>query len=477
MARKSNKSLAEELRSAAYVWLGNTNMDNTYVLLANFNKQTHQIVVEITDENIILKASKETNALSQEIFTILYEINPSWKKKETGKINTPALPKGLAITSDWNQTFYDKGIKPLKETTVIPFLDSLGVNMTMYEYTKLSVDNSHGLVAQPIVRGYDNYPKEVLKYMVDTSKYANYTLTKEDEYDMLDIGCYRGIIAAGPPATGKTTDAYTWAYRVQAPVIDYQCVHNTEADDIIGKYVPKADGSGFEFLYGPLALAVKYDCIFTGQEWNYAPSSVQSIVNSLMDGNGRITLPNGEVLTVGPNFRMILTVNPGYRGTNMFNAATVNRFVVVYYEPLDKKAIMERLKFESKYNNIKVLDAIAEQFNKIHDIYVSKNFELDATYRNASRFLEMLLKASNKPIEKQFNLAFIEFMHLEVDPAAVADLKAIGKELLKDIKSAKAEGTEEVTESSWICSPQVDIEDLTSQIGDDGSFLDVEEEA
>ena len=478
MAKGNNKekSFADVLRTSAYVWLGNTNMDDTYVLLTIFNDVTHWVIVDTKDNDLMLKAPAKTVALKKEIFTALYEINPAWKGRYEGDLKKPDLPKGLAITSDWNQTFYDKGIKPLKETTVVPFLDALGINITMYEYTKLSVDNSHGLVVQPIVRGYENYSPEVLKYMVDTSKYKGYTLTKKNVYYMLDKGCYRGIIAAGPPATGKTTDAFAWANQIQVPVIDYQCVHNTEADDIIGKYVPKADGSGFEFLYGPLALAVKYDCIFTGQEWNYAPSSVQSIVNSLMDGNGRITLPNGEVLTVGPNFRMILTVNPGYRGTNMFNAATVNRFIVSYYKPLNKKQIIERLEFESDYHNMKVLEAIAEQFNKIHDIYVSKNFELDATYRNASEFLVMSLKTPEIPIDEQFHLAFVEFMHLELDDPAVADLTAIGKELLKDIKAAIAECTGEVVEASWSCIPEEDPEDINSIIGDDGSFLGVKEE-
>lgn len=479
MAKKNLKgSFADELRSAAYVWLGNTNIDSTHLLLINFNKTTHWVLVENNEDNIVLKASKETNALSQEIFTALYEIHSTWKKKETGTINTSVLPKGLSILSDNNDTFYKRGIKPLKQSTVIPFLDNLGINVTMYEYTKLSIDNSHTLSKQYITKGYINYPTELLNVMVDTSKYKDYTITKKDEYDMLDMGCYRGIIAAGGAGGGKTTDGFTFSNHSEVPIIDFQCVHNTEADDIIGKYIPKEDGSGFEFLYGPLALAVKYDCLFSGQEWNYAPSAVQSIVNSLMDDNGRMTLPNGEVLTVGPNFRMILTVNPGYRGTNMFNEATLNRFATVYYEPISKKTLIERLKFESGYKNDKVLEAIAEQFDKLRGIYQSKNMETEVTYRNVLRFLKMILLAPEISIEKQFDMAFVNNALFEMNDIQVElnDLKDIRKDMLSDIKSALAEGTEEVTEASWTCSPQVNIDDLTSQIGDDGSFLDVEED-
>ena len=122
MAKKNvRESFADVLRTSAYVWLGNTNIEDTHILLVNFNKTTHWVVVENNEDNVTLRAPKETNALSQEIFTALYEINPAWKKKETGTINTSVLPKGLSIVSDCNDTCYKKGIKPLKQTTVIPF--------------------------------------------------------------------------------------------------------------------------------------------------------------------------------------------------------------------------------------------------------------------------------------------------------------------------------------------------------------------
>ena len=47
--------------------------------------------------------------------------------------------------------------------------------------------------------------------------------------------------------------------------------------------------------------------------------------------------------------------------------------------------------------------------------------------------------------------------------------------MISAIHDVMAEGTEEVTEASWTCQPRVDIDDLTSQIGDDGSFLDLDE--
>ena len=77
MAKKNEKgSFADVLRTSAYIWLGNTNIDNTQLFLTNFNKKTHWILVENNEDNITIKAPKETTALSQEIFSALYEIYP-----------------------------------------------------------------------------------------------------------------------------------------------------------------------------------------------------------------------------------------------------------------------------------------------------------------------------------------------------------------------------------------------------------------
>ena len=479
MARKINKSLAEELRSAAYVWLGNTNIDNTYVLLANFNKQTHEVVVEVTDENIILKASKETNSLSQEIFTMLYEINPAWKKKETGKINTPALPKGLAITSDWNQAFYDKGIKPLKETTVVPFLDSLGVNMTMYEYTKLSVDNSHSLVLTPMPEGYSNYNQELLDIMEDVSEYKSWTLTKEGPLRRFFSSSIRkGMILEGPAGTGKSTDPLIYCARHEIPVVVEQCTRNTEDDDVLSSFVPNTTGPGFRLRRGKLTIVAEHGGVCILNEGNYTDQL--DCVNSILDKNAQLILDDGSVIRVHPNFRLIITVNPNYRGTYKLNEALVNRCKVVDYEPTPESLMIERLKTTTKYNNTKVIEAIVRETNKLRDIYQTRNYECVISQRNIEAFLSNVLLFPNDSIEEMFDEELVNLTALsDLNDIQIElnNLKDIRKEFIKEIKLTLAEGTEEVTESSWTCSPQVDIEDLTSQIGDDGSFLDINEEA
>ena len=475
---KKNTSFADELRSAAYIWLGNTNIDNTQLFLTNFNKKTHWILVENNEDNITLKAPKETTALSQEIFSALYEIYPEWKKKETGKVNTTTLPKKLSITDDCNETLFSKSIKPLKESTVKTFLEGLGVDVSSYTYTKLTVDNSHSVVKTEVAKGYDNYSEELKELMADTSHYKDYTMDKQDEYAMMDAGCYTGIVAAGPAGTGKSTDPLIYCAKHEIPVIVFQCTPGTEEDTIIGNFIPNTEGTGYKLKRGPLANAIEQDCWLVINEANYVPSGILSCLNSIMDDNAQVLLDDGTMLHRGKNFRLVLTVNPGYRGTNMFNEATLNRFATVYYAPISKEVLIARLQQETGYKNKKVLETIAEKFDKLRSIYESRNMETEITYRNVIRFVKMILIAPEVSIEKQFDMAFVNNAIFEMNdiPTELSDLKDITKEYIKDIKNALSEGTEDVKESSFTCQPKIDIDDLTSQIGDDGSFLDADEE-
>ena len=474
MAKKNiNKSFAEELRSSAYVWLGNTNIDDTFIFLTVFNNTTHWVIVEVTPDNLILKAPKETLALKKEIFVALYEIDPAWMKKDIGTITTSSLPKCLAVTSDCNTQLFDRGIKPLKQSTVVTFLDNLGVNINMYEYTTLVVDNTHALKPEWVTKGYSNYPKELSDFRVDTSKYKNYTMTKPDEYEMLDMGCYIGMIAAGPAGPGKSTDALIYGEHKEIPIISFQCTPGIEEDSIIGKWQPKSSG-GFEFVPGPLALALQYDCWLIINEANYAPAGVMSCLNSVMDDNAQVYLPNGTTLHRGKNFRLILTVNPGYRGTNMFNEATLNRFVTVYYEPLTKKDIINRLQFHSEHKNMRVLEAIADQFESIRKIYESKNMDIEVTFRNASHFLSMLGRAPHISLVKQFDLAFINNVIYEGEEY-LEEFKEIRTQMVSEIQNVLSQGSEEVKEASWTCVPEPDLDDLDFDIAEDGSFIGEDE--
>lgn len=477
MAKKVNKSLAEELKTSAIIWSGVTNKDNTRVFIVNFNSNHHVVLIEETETNIVYYAPKETLALKAEIGKALYEVHPELKKKDVGAIPTTSFT-GIEVVGDDNELCFSKSIKVLSELTVRNALDKVGIDTTKYTYTKINVDNSHNLKEAWATHGYKNYSQEVLDLMTDVSKYKTYTMDKIDEYEMMDAGCYLGMVAAGPAGTGKSTDPLIYCAKEEIPVIVFQCTQGTEDDAIIGNFIPNTDGTGYKLKRGPLANAIEQDCWLVINEANYCPSGILSCLNSIMDDNGQVLLDDGTMLHRGPNFRLILTVNPGYRGTNLFNEATLNRFATVYYPPITKDTLIKRLSFESGYKNKKVLAAVAEQFDKLRNIYESRNMETEVTYRNAIRFLKMRLLKPEVDIVKQFDMAFITNAIFEMNDITTElnDLQEIRKDMVSEIEQALADGTEEAKETSWSCDVGIDLDDLTSQIGEDGSFLDDEEE-
>ena len=502
--KKQNENLKDFLANTPAVWAARTTgSDEEFIFIVNINGVPHVVVTkEIHNEEegdkLVFLVHDDSLRLKKTIKEMLYTCFalPKNLKEEFSTVKTF---KKYEVSYDYNQALYSSDIRSLSKEYVEKILDKEGVNHSSYVYTEIKIDNSFTIKASTVPTGYKNYPDECIHLAKNVDKYKTYKIEDKEIFDMLDKGCYKGIIAAGPAGTGKTTAFFADSAQKEIPVFDFQCVHNTEAEDIIGKYVPATDPysvkrkylesllakedldekerkdaqkeldalppvpTGYEFVYGPLSLAVKFDCRFSGQEWNYAPTAVQSLVNSIMDDNGSMTLPNGEVLTVGPNFRMFLTVNPGYRGTNMFNEATLNRFVTIYFPPITKETLIERLTFETGYKNIKVLECIAEQFENIRDLYKNSNKDTEITYRNVSRFLKMRLLSPEVSIEKQFDMAFITNAIFEMDDIEVelSDLQKIRKEYVEKISAAeKASTISSVPDGSFhVELPSVDIDD------------------
>lgn len=441
--KKSNLNLKETIQSTPVLWVGRTTNKNderimiwnnlgisNIILIEEINNKAkgHKLVIHAKEE--VLKVRKQI----LESFTILF---PEFSGLTIDKDTIESF-EDVKVDYDYNEALFRDGFKFLDKELVTKVLSDAGIDISSYNYTEIKVDDSDEIVTIPTVCGYENYPEELKEFMTDTTKYAGKTISKQDEYYMLEMDCYKGIIAAGDAGTGKSFDASAYAEERKIPMITTQLSQGIDEDFIIGKWQPNEGKDGYTFCYGPLALALKYDCWLKIEEANYAPAGVTSCINSVLDDNGQLSLPNGEVLHRGPNFRLILTVNPGYRGTNQFNEATLNRFAVVYYAPITRQELVERLKANTGYKNTRVLEVIAEQVLAIRDAFEQDNKEVEVTYRNAERFLRMIRKAPKIDIEKQFSMAFLNNAIFDMDdiPTELADLKKNQQEALKNIKDA-----------------------------------------
>lgn len=480
--KKSNLSLGEVLRTTPCIWLGETNKENQLLLLWNNMKKTHWIIVENNEDNLTLRAPKETTVLSQEIFKTIYEINPSLKSKEVGKVNMTNLPKGLEILSDKNEFLHDKSIKFLSETTVRTTLDNLGVDISKYTYTTIKVDNSHNLKASPVTTGVANYDSNLLPYLFDTSSKKSYSLDPKEEFimEMLDKKAYLAVIFEGKAGTGKSTVPVIYCAQHDIPLVVTECTQGMDEDSLLSNFIPNKTG-GYDLIWGPIVAAFAYGGVCVINEFNYAPAGVVACLHSMIDDSAQVRLHDGTVIKRHKDFRLVLTCNPGYAGTFRMNEATKNRCRIYLFPEITKETLIQRLQVETGYSNKKVLEAIADSFDSIRGIYKSKNWSTDTTYRNAKAFLDMILICPDKKyLDTQFDMAFIynaidDMNDIEVE---VQDLQDIRKPFLKNIENALADSNGEVTPdgSLYIDQPEYDPDDLINSIGDDGSFIDLEEE-
>ena len=473
MANKKQKGLAADLRTAACVWFGTTSNPNENILILKTPTKFLTVLVEVTDENIILKAPSDVLLFKNDIATVIFEMFPEWKEKQIGSIPTSTIK--AEVVGDYNSICYGHSIKVLPESRIRQVLKDAGIDINKdYEYESLKIDNSSSYKLETCSHGYENYPQEVLDKMVDVSKYKTYEMDPihEEEYIMLDDGCFPGLISEGPASTGKSTDPLIYCAKHEIPIVTVQCTRGTETSDILGEFIPKEDG-GFKLRRGVLSFAVEHDIWCVINEANYAPAGVMSCLNSLMDDNGQIELADGTMLYRGPNFRLILTCNCGYIGTELFNEATLNRFSTTVYEPITKEVLIKRLEKISNYHNPIVLTALAEQFDKIRGIYESKNMDTEVTLRNAERFLKMINLHPEFNMEHQFDIAFIFNARFAVnDVSEIHDLQEIRKDMVSEIKAALSTSTEEAKEGSLTFEASADLDDLVNNIEDDGSFLE-----
>lgn len=242
------------------------------------------------------------------------------------------------------------------EKIISKYESSPGISKSKLELLIPNMKISSGIVdKESIIESYkdDAYAQQLYKQV-------------HEYYDTFDLkslnnsvrGFANGDIYAmmfiGEAGTGKSTAARVIPYKCGLPYLSVNFCVNIEESDLFGTMIPNpekscADDPEFIWQDGIVTKAVRNGYVVVLEEINFARAGVLGKLNSLLDENRQIDLPNGEILKAHPNFRMIATCNIAYEGTNRFNKALINRFEVVHeFKDLDKieafKAIKSRIK-------------------------------------------------------------------------------------------------------------------------------------
>lgn len=133
------------------------------------------------------------------------------------------------------------------------------------------------------------------------------------------------VLLYGPPGTGKTA-------MVEAAFPDLLTVAGTGdtiVDDFLGNYVPLPDTGGYEFVHGPLVVAMRHGRPLLVDDATLIPPKVLSVLYPAMDGRGVIHIPahRNETVHATDGFYVIAGHNPGVHGA-VLTEALASRFGV-----------------------------------------------------------------------------------------------------------------------------------------------------
>ena len=218
-----------------------------------------------------------------------------------------------------------------------------------------------------------------------------------DDFDLKDLnpivkgfanGDFYSAIFYGESGSGKSTAARVIAARTGIPFISVNCSTNIEESDLIGCMIPNPDRESakdqpFIWQDGVLTKALRGDgYIIIIEEANFARAGILGKLNSLLDEARQIELPNGEILKAPKNFRIIITCNIGYEGTNKFNEAFIDRFEIVKeFSSAPRKDLIDIVMSRTGYSNKSNVEAVLNVYESIRKYSKDNNLNLVVTLR------------------------------------------------------------------------------------------------
>ena len=340
-------------------------------------------------------------------------------------------------------------------------------------------DYSKLISSDPFAKAIYEENKKELK--VNGATFESLNLETKIAYEGLSKGKYIGLIFAGPTGTGKSWAGRIIADKMGAPYLTLQIDRGTMVDTLVGAFVPKAgekvkeehaakiidiirdpklgvaealqkvqdflkltgESSKWEFIPGPLLKAFSEGWIIILEEVNFGDPGVLAKLNEFTDGTLRVTI-NGIPYKRHPNFLVLMTMNPGYAGTDPLNVALKGRFAKVNVPQLTKDQFSERMICYSKGLGHALSKAF---FDKLYDFAgrievlggdTQYHEDVKFSVRNAQRLCDCILTKARTLDEFAAAIA-IQYLNdltmdndnseavekLKADPTTVNDIAAL----------------------------------------------------
>lgn len=140
----------------------------------------------------------------------------------------------------------------------------------------------------------------------------------------------------GDTASSKTSAIAYLAARLGQPLVRLSLNGQTDASELVGRYVP--DGAGWRFHEGPVPQAMRHGWWLVLDEVNLAEPAALERLNPVLERHPSLLLSEGEGARLGaggapvhPGFRVFATMNPAeYQGRTVLSPAWRDRFVATW---------------------------------------------------------------------------------------------------------------------------------------------------
>lgn len=247
-----------------------------------------------------------------------------------------------------------------------------------------------------------------------------------DTFDLKDLtntvrgfatGEIYSMLFIGDSGTGKSTAAKVIPHKCGLPYVVINCSTNIEETDMFGTMIPNpkkvtADDPEFVWEDGILTKAIRNGYCAVIEELNFARPGVLGKLNSLLDESRQIDLANGEIVKAHKNFRLVVTCNVGYEGTNRLNKALINRFEICkLFKDLEKSEAVDIIQKRIGYTDMTKINAIYDVYHAIKKYSNEQNLGIIISIRqlmNVFRQGKYYKTASQAVYNTLLNAAFLE---------------------------------------------------------------------
>lgn len=191
------------------------------------------------------------------------------------------------------------------------------------------------------------------------------------------------VSITGETGTGKTHLIRHFCFKKKLPYARVSLNGGTTADELIGRWIPDADGK-FKWQDGLLTMFARNGGVIVLDEINSCPAEILFCLHSLTDDERTLNLmdKDSEVIHAHKDFFLVVTMNPDYEGTKPLNEAFKDRFKIKLYfdydEDIESKLIKNEniLKLARKLRIMKNKGEISTPVSTRLLIYYCKNCEL-----------------------------------------------------------------------------------------------------